>query len=843
MNPGKQHLLALAATLVLSGHAAAQVAGKAVPVREAARAISNTAGEIRYTVVLDSYYTSTLVDAAREAGYVHAQDAVAVGAGLPESEKPEVRFAADRIAALIGKKPEAIQSEASTQFDVFASAQEILRLTTADGVTDIAQREGRMDLIEPPSNRPTQVTSREAMKPVINEAGEIGYIVRLNPFYTSTLVDAAREAGYVQADINVVCMDAPDIEKPEVRFAADRIAALIGKKPEKVLSGVGTQFSIYASREEITRLAAAEGVTGIAQMEDISGMIGPGILPPELPRENAPQERRWWQIRSAQERVLNEQGEVGYIVRLNPFYVDALKSDALAAGYVQADISEVGVFSPEVEKPEVRFVADKIAGLIKKRPAKVRSWVATEFDVYANPEAMQGLIGLEGITGISEMEGKIQIAPAQSMPTAPGDVWSGNEIIPWWKISVNTNDTQDFTYSQNIPVVIDGHMAPPISPDLNMVSIGGYTASPPNDAGRSHAVNVNGVIGARANNYLIRGINPGQPIRHIGINWQDNSTIFDAFNAAYLHYAVDNSWGAINFSTTMSGLGWSNLFEFSASIGRMMAVASNRSIILQAAGNYGSNACGWGYQYTNHTLEYDGILLIGGHDRGNQRSSHSNAGACVELWAPSEQMTTLRYNANTTQVVSGTSFAAPIAMAIAMRYGDKNTRPLEREHFLRANAQDQGHIAGHPARFVKYGDSADKLRHHPVFGVWSPQGTSGISALYNGNYGDMWNAGGNYGSIVIDLGSEKNVRYIRVTPRSSVDLHEVYPLHFAVAPAASFSGNLSGGWQYYNYPKHGDMAPLTIPLTGNDINTRYVVLDAYNYGSWLAYSEVEVYGK
>jgi len=50
-----------------------------------------------------------------------------------------------------------------------------------------------------------------------------------------------------------------------------------------VISGVGTQFSIYASREEITRLAAAEGVTGIAQMEDISAMIGPGIMPAQLP--------------------------------------------------------------------------------------------------------------------------------------------------------------------------------------------------------------------------------------------------------------------------------------------------------------------------------------------------------------------------------------------------------------------------------------------------------------------------------------------------------------------------------------------------------------------------------
>jgi|GEM_PF-5496814 len=642
MNP-KKHLLALAASVALGGSqaAAAQVVtAKSVPVHEAAQAISNAAGEIRYTVTLDMHYVSTLVDAAREAGYVH-------GSATAIEAKPEMRFAADRLAALIGKKPESVQSQASAEFDIFASPQEIRQLASAEGVVGIAQREGRMDLITtlPPAS-PSPVPIREAVKPVTNAAGEILYTISLNPFYTFTLMEAAREAGYVQADPGVVGygsdevqkpevrfaadriaavidrrpekirshaatefdvyasreailrlagvegvngirqmegavvagpavvmppewirkkegqkavsihearrpvsnaagetrytvrlnpfytfslvdearaagyvqadpdvagFNSPEVEKPEVRFAADRIAALIGKKPEKVRSWVATEFDIDASREEILRLAAmAEGVNEISQMEDISGMIGPGIPPSELPRENVPEGSRWLRIISAQERVINENREVGYIVRLNPFYVDAFKPDALAAGYVQADIMEVGGSAPEVEKPEVRFVADKIADRIKRKPSKVRSWAATEFDIYATPEEVQSLIGVEGINEIAEMEGKISAAPAQSMPVAPGDVWSGNEIIPWWKININANDYQDFSNHQNAAVIIDGHAAPPISPDLNIVYVGGYTSTASDDWGRSHAAHVNGVFGARRNNYLIRGVNPGE---------------------------------------------------------------------------------------------------------------------------------------------------------------------------------------------------------------------------------------------------------------------------------------------------------------------------------------------
>jgi len=845
----RKHLLALAAALALTtGYAtSAQEAAKAVPVREAAQVITNEAGEIRYTVVLDFDYVNGLVDAARQAGYVHA--------GATTVDNPAMRFAADRLAAQIGKKPESVQTQAMMLFDVFASPQEILQLASTEGIIDIAQREGRLDLVKPPARESKPITIREAIRPVTNEVGEIKYTVGLNPFYTESLVEEARTAGYIQADPDIVGYDSPEIQRPEVRFASDKIAALIGRKPEKIYL---TEFTVYATQDEMLRLAEVDGIVGIRQNEGASNLV---VVtgPPSVSRQDPPQTGRWFKISAARAQITNKNGEVKYTVRLNPFYVDELKTNAAAAGYVQAEIRKTGEYLLESEKPEVRFAADRIAARIDGKPERVRSRIGTEFDVYALPEMMQRLIGVEGITGISEAEGVADaVVLSQSSVTAPGDVWSGSEIIPWWKINTNTNDWLTFQNSQNIITVIDGPLVHPISSDLNIVSSTGVTTFQPNDWMHWHAAHVDGVIGAKTNNHLLRGINPGQPIRHIGIDIEDPDTIRHAFQQSYDSYNATNAWGAISFSVNRASLWAPNIFESGTPVGRMMAVASNRSIILQSAGNNNSDVCGWGYQYGSETFPYDGILLVGGHDINNQRSQDdwvefnngfgwglvpgSNAGPCVELWAPSHQITSLRYNTNLTQVLSGTSFASPIAAAIAMRYGNTSTRPLEREHFLRVNAQPQGSIAGHEALFVKHGNSSNKLLRHNISGIYSPQANYNTAAMYNGNYSDIWNSGGNSATIVIDLGKIKNVRYVRVTPRSSVDLTETSPIEFAVVPASNFWGapTYPAAWQYRNFQNHDDMVPLTIPLA--DVNTRYLVLNATNYGSWLAYSEVEIYG-
>ena len=103
---------------------------------------------------------------------------------------------------------------------------------------------------------------------------------------------------------------------------------------------------------------------------------------------------------------------------------------------------------------------------------------------------------------------------------------------------------------------------------------------------------------------------------------------------------------------------------------------------------------------------------------------------------------------------------------------------------------------------------------------------------------------GNEGTVVIDLGQNRNVRLIRVTPRSSVanDPASVFPIYFSIAPTNG-PNSLSPTAAYHpgNTPKHFDRTPIAIPLQ-YPVNTRYLILNGHNYGSWLAYSEIEVYG-
>ncbi|WP_238946380.1 S8 family serine peptidase [Vandammella animalimorsus] len=305
-----------------------------------------------------------------------------------------------------------------------------------------------------------------------------------------------------------------------------------------------------------------------------------------------------------------------------------------------------------------------------------------------------------------------------------------------------------------------------------------------------------------------------------------------------------------------------NIFEFNNPVGRALAIASNNNLILQSAGNDdSSNACNKGYSFDNSiAYPWDGIMLIGGIERSGGRATSdqvrfhnsgalnyvgaSNYGPCVELWAPSKQITSIRFKTNQTQVLSGTSFAAPITAAISARYGSNTTRPLEREWFIKNSSRHTGYYAaGIPIKSVHWkNNQANTLTRHIIRSIWSPQNNNNINMLYDGAYQSAWNAGTNSGRIIIDLGEEKGVKFIRVTPRSSVPLQNNSPIYFSIAPTNSSNGShATGPIQTFSQHKHGDRAPITIPL--NNMHTRYIILNGHNYGSWLAYSEVEVYGQ
>ncbi len=307
--------------------------------------------------------------------------------------------------------------------------------------------------------------------------------------------------------------------------------------------------------------------------------------------------------------------------------------------------------------------------------------------------------------------------------------------------------------------LIDGPIVNPVSTDLSFGTINnswdtaGWTGDP-NYWGFWHAAHVAGVVGAKSNNFLLRGINPGQTIMHYG-GHSNPYTVADRLNLITAYNELGYLWSVINISmNTGKDIPYTeNDFEFQKDLGRMMAIASNTHLIFQSAGNNNDDACKYSFTFNGAARPYDGIMLIGGFDINGARSTDdtvvfnngfgvggvagSNNGPCVELWAPSRQITSLRYNTNLTQVLSGTSFAAPIAAAIATRYGNNYTRPIEREYFLRYYAQNTGHTdgAGIPIQSVKWNSGTSNIiKRHAISNVWSPNNLSDIAILKDGNY-------------------------------------------------------------------------------------------------------------
>jgi len=214
-------------------------------------------------------------------------------------------------------------------------------------------------------------------------------------------------------------------------------------------------------------------------------------------------------------------------------------------------------------------------------------------------------------------------------------------------------------------------------------------------------------------------------------------------------------------------------------------------------------------------------------------------------------MTTTLTNGGLTSA-TGTPFAAPIVAALAGRYGSTATRPIEREAYIRKNMMFTGHyeqgnssnLPIYQARYVtpSYNTIPHKL---PVAAVYSQTNQTNLHKLVDEKFYDGidWNAGTHWGSIVLDLGYQRNITGIRVMIRSSSDGGV---LNFAAHGGNTI--NITGPGKavipdnpiaWLNTTDQYDLVPYYIPLSGN---WRYVMLQAHNVPSWLSYSEVEVYG-
>lgn len=212
----------------------------------------------------------------------------------------------------------------------------------------------------------------------------------------------------------------------------------------------------------------------------------------------------------------------------------------------------------------------------------------------------------------------------------------------------------------------------------------GNTSNTNDDQG--HGTFVSGVAAAAGNNgKQVTGEAFGASIMPVKINQPTTGTAYysDIINGVL--WAADHGAKVVNLSfagTADPGLAFENAAGY---------LRQKGAILFQAAGNSGV-----ALTFPNYAT----IDLIGATDSTDTRASYSNTGAAVDMTAPGSSIYTVGKD-NNVYIVSGTSFASPMAAGVAALVLSRNPSllPWQLENILFANAHD----LGAPGRDSSYG--------------------------------------------------------------------------------------------------------------------------------------------
>ncbi len=552
-----------------------------------------------------------------------------------------------------------------------------------------------------------------------------------------------------------------------------------------------------------------------------------------------------------------------YLIYMNPFEVQKYEEEAIKSGYVRPEIpsiikpeehldyvlknSDKFNYSPGIDRVKSEIIREtnlrKVDGTFLQIPA---------FFAYLNDNELALLSKSNRVVSAQKMN----MGDKSFTFSSYYDYSAGGETVPWGKQAIGADDS--ISVSNNFYIVDTRHDSLALSGEFNM----SYT----NNSGYyfpDHAASVLSLAIGRNNSSRIRGINPGQPVVHLGTQLNEADLIYNVSTASSMA-EWSNQFSTLNLSVNQGDESNSNIFNHNRGLGNALRRASGRLFIAQSAGNFNRNACFSAFNYSSiagNSDSYDGIMVVGGTDRFGDRytvtpnpypyatEDRSNFGPCIEVWAPGQSMTTTLSD-GTLVTATGTSFAAPLVAAVAGRYGNTSTRPIEREAYIRNGSSFTGKFEGAPTSNlpiyqVRYAAPLPIPSRLPISAVYSQTNTTNLSKLVDEKFYDgiNWSAGSGWGSIVIDLGSARNVKGLRVMMRSSANGGA---LNFAVhggnainitGPASAVIAN--NPIAYKNTNDQFDLVPYYIPLNGN---YRYLMLEANNTASWLSYSEIEVYG-
>jgi|GEM_PF-5183701 len=245
---------------------------------------------------------------------------------------------------------------------------------------------------------------------------------------------------------------------------------------------------------------------------------------------------------------------------------------------------------------------------------------------------------------------QVATATQSEEPTPPNDPRYGEQ---WALPVVGLPEAWENLPSRTVTIAVIDSGICANHPDLQGRILPGYDFvdddSDPTDV-FGHGCGVAGVIAANSNNGQgIAGVAPNamiMPLRVLDANGQGSySNIANA-----IIYAVDNGADIINLS--LAGPSSSAILEAAVAY----AVDSG-VVVIAAAGNFGM-------ERAFYPAAYPSVIAVGSVDPVTlQRSSFSNFGADIDVWAPGRDILTTSMSGDY-EFVSGTSFAAPIVAGI-----------------------------------------------------------------------------------------------------------------------------------------------------------------------------------
>jgi len=361
------------------------------------------------------------------------------------------------------------------------------------------------------------------------------------------------------------------------------------------------------------------------------------------------------------------------------------------------------------------------------KPETITSWIGPSLSAYLSEKDLAGLKSDARVTRITPVRRLVFSALWSDTPSG------GGEITSWGARAMGGPDLS----SSGGPTVyvLDAGVGP--HTDL-AIAEGVATVLGRNPVGcYPHATHVAGIIAAQWNYQGSVGMRPSTNLVSValageypaGVNcsWDDPSenNLLLGFDLIYNRIMTSRRVGIVNISINHPS---DPIFSQSNPVGAAMRALATPlgaypgAFIVQSAGNFYADACNHAFDGAQRPgAETDGIMVIGAIDANGQpvvplngvegfrngtaagSQPGSNFGACVESWAPGNNILSTWANSpqqssppaspsTITQRLSGTSMAAPhvAALAASLAAAQNLQTPAQIEAAVRARLRDLG---------------------------------------------------------------------------------------------------------------------------------------------------------